>query len=137
MTYWDAVRIIENDDGIFLKTTDATFARPVMSEGSYLKYTFASDCTYRAYATSYADLSWTEFAFDPSITSYIVAKGYQARGTGTLSSNNQILSVTSKGYCGHTYIENSPYLSENLVQIVFKWSNSLSPIKSTIDSPSP
>ena len=120
MTYWDAVRIIENDDGIFLKTTDATFARPVMSEGSYLKYTFASDCTYRAYATSYADLSWTEFAFDPSITSYIVAKGYQARGTGTLSSNNQILSVTSKGYCGHTYIERSPYLSENLVQIVFK-----------------
>ena len=119
-TYWDAVRIIENDDGIFLQTTDTKFARPVMREGNYLYYAYASDGSLRGLVTSYADLSGTDFAFTPSITSYIENRGYIASGGGTLSSNNQILTVTSMGYCGHTYIENSPYRSENLIQIVFK-----------------
>ena len=91
-----------------------------MQEGNYLYYAYASDCSVQAYAASYADLSGTDFAFTPSITSYIQNRGSLASGRGTLSSNYQILTVTSLGSCGHTYIENSPYRSENLIQIVFK-----------------
>ena len=94
-----------------------------MEVGTYVHYTMAMDSTGREWARSYADLSATDFAFTPSIESYIVARGYIASGGGTLSSNNQILTVTSHGsygYSCHTYIENSPYRSEHLVQIEFK-----------------
>ena len=90
-----------------------------MEVGTYVRYTMAMDCTGFTYATSYAHLGATDFAFSPSITSYIVARGYNAKGSGFLSSYNQLLTVKSMGYCGHTYIENSPYRSENLVQIEF------------------
>ena len=94
-----------------------------MYVGSYLAWAYASDCK-RAWATSRCDLTNTGFEFDTSITSYVQSKGWQASGEGRLSSNNQVLTVRSKGYCGHTYIENSPYRSEHLIQIQFVQNNS-------------
>ena len=96
------------------------FARPYMSVAdTWLVWTKAYDCTYYHWSTTTADLTITDFAFNSSITSYIVPQGYMHSGDGTLSSNNQTLTVRSKGYCGSTYIFDSPYVSEDFIQIQF------------------
>ena len=122
-TYYDALRIIENENGIFIKSNDATFARPQMTRGSHLYWSYASDCTNRD-VTSTCDLRNTDFEFNTSITSYVKPRGWNSYGEGRLSSNNQVLTVRSKGNCGQTYIEDSPYRSEHLIQIQFVQNNS-------------
>ena len=89
-----------------------------MTVGSYFSWAYASDCVGR-YATSLSDLRTTDFKFDTRVTSYMQPRGWDASGNGKLSSNNQVLTVLSKGWCGHTYIENSPYRSKDLIQIQF------------------
>ena len=93
-----------------------------MTRGSHLYWSYASDCTNRD-VTSTCDLRNTDFEFNTSITSYVKPRGWNSYGEGRLSSNNQVLTVRSKGNCGQTYIEDSPYRSEHLIQIQFVQSN--------------
>ena len=111
MTFYDAVRLVQNDDGIFLKLNDPILSRSAITLGSnaagqgftqpFLPLTMASDCTNR-WAYSTADLRGTDLIFSPSILPYGRA-GYLAQGSASLSENNQLLTVSSKGYCAHTY----------------------------------
>ena len=105
-TSWDAVRIIQNDDGLFLKLNDPTFSRSRLSVQplawqTFIHFTLAYNCQ-GPVTKSTANLSGTNLKFSPSILPYHKA-GYNASGGGSLSSSNQKLTVTSKGYCGHTY----------------------------------
>ena len=113
-TRWDAIRLIQNDNGLFLKLNDPTFTLNRFDNHSpetgrnYIHYTLAYDCTdypgatntHRA--TSTADLSRTNLKFSTSVVPY-KKWGFSAEGEGLSSSNNQILTVTAKGWCSYTY----------------------------------
>ena len=127
--------MVQNDDGLFLKLNDATFTRSSIELGrnaaangwgNFIPLTVASDCSYR-WATSTADLTRTNIKFSPSILPYRPA-GYNAEGKGVLSSDNQVLTITSKGYCAHTYYkwswymnlyDNHKYLGNHLIPVTF------------------
>ena len=106
VTRWDAIRLIQKDNGLFLKLNDPTFSRSRLdnqpeAHRNYIHYTLAFDCTNRN-ANSIANLSRTNLKFSTSVLPYH-KRGFSATGGGSLSSNNQILTVTAKGSCAHTY----------------------------------
>ena len=68
----------------------------------FLPFTFASDCR-RQMTTSTANLERTSIKFSPSVLPY-PARGYTASGGAVLSSNNQAMTITNRGYCGETYL---------------------------------
>ena len=105
-TSWDAIRILQNDDGLFIKLNDPTFSRTRLTKQqytwqNYVHLTLALDCQNQQ-TTSTANLTGTNVKFSPSILPYH-AVGFNASGGGTLSLNNQKITVTSKGWCGKTY----------------------------------
>lgn len=67
-----------------------------------MPFTFASDCR-RQMTTSTANLERTSIKFSPSVLPY-PARGYTASGGAVLSSNNQAMTITNRGYCGETYL---------------------------------
>lgn len=89
-----------------------------MVHGTHLLWAYASDC-YNGWAVSYANLGITDFAFTSSVPSFYVAQGWMSQGEGTLTEDNQKLTVRNRGYCGHTYAEESPYRPEHLIPIEF------------------
>ena len=52
--------------------------------------------------TSTANLERTPIKFSPSVLPY-PAMGWQPSGGAVLSSNNQAMTITNRGYCGETY----------------------------------
>ena len=103
-TKYDAIRLIENDDGLFIKLNDPTFSRSLLDRQGveFLPYTFASDCR-RQMTTSTANLERTPIKFSPSVLPYHVS-GWLPSGGAVLSSNNQAMTITNRGYCGETYL---------------------------------
>ena len=64
--------------------------------------------------TSTADLSRTNPKFSTSVVPYKTS-GFSAEGEGLLSSNNQMLTVTAKGWCSYTYfVSFNPYVDPPL-----------------------
>ena len=106
VTIWNAIRLIQKDNGLFLKLNDPTFTLNQFdyqpeTDRNYIHYTLAYDCTNQN-AVSTANLSRTNLKFSTSVLPYRI-RGYSASGGGSLSSNNQILTVTVKGSCSHAY----------------------------------
>ena len=105
-TGYDAVRIIQNNDGLFIKASDATFARSACTSGAtcdtFWPYTLASDCTHNL-ATSKADLTRTSMKFSATILPYY-ASGNDHSGSAELSLNDQVLTVTAIGTLIHIFI---------------------------------
>ena len=78
--------------------------------------------------TSTADLSGTPIKFSSTILPYYI-RGHIPDGGAELSSNNQILTVTSKGNCADTYFvyfqsdyamlltDDHPILGEHLLPV--------------------
>ena len=87
----------------------------------FLPFTFASDCR-RQMTTSTANLERTPIKFSPSVLPY-PARGYTASGGAVLSSNNQAMTITNRGYCGVTYFSNigitSRSAEEHLLSVTF------------------
>ena len=72
-------------------------------------YTEAHDCS-GVYRTSTADLGRTDFKFLSSVAATYKPGGWQAYGEGSLSSNNQRLTVRSNGLCGSTKTDLPDYM---------------------------
>ena len=113
VTIWNAIRLIQKDNGLFLKLNDPTFTLNQFdyqpeTDRNYIHYTLAYDCTNypgtanTQRATSTASLSRTNLKFSTSVVPY-QKNGFSAEGEGVLSSNNQMLTVTAKGWCSFTY----------------------------------
>ena len=103
-THYDALRIIESTDGIYIKLSDGTFSRSSFinnGDTHQLYYTVAHDCS-GVFRTSTADLGRTNFRFLSSVAETYKPAGWRAYGEGSLSSNNQRLTVRSSGLCGST-----------------------------------
>ena len=109
-TKYDAIRLIENDDGLFIKLNDPTFSRSSLESNNlldhgdveFLPFTSVSDCRQQM-TTSTANLERTPIKFSPSVLPYNVA-GWLPSGGAVLSSNNQAMTITNRGYCGETYL---------------------------------
>ena len=111
-TYYDAIRIIESSDGIYIKLSDGTFSRSSFinnGDTQYLYYTEAHDCS-GVYRTSTADIGRTNFKFLSSVAATYKPGGWKAYGEGSLSSNNQRLTVRSNGLCGSTKTDLPDYM---------------------------
>ena len=92
-------------------------------------YTMATDCTDENWAISTANLVGTPFKFSSSLS--YQAGGSNPMGDSVLSSNDQILTVRSKGKCANTYFallnshyhlkfgDNHPVLGEHLIPVNF------------------
>ena len=105
-TEYDAVRLIQNSDGLFLKLNDGTFTRNychyacekpgIMTR--IMPFTMASDCKQQSNpaVVSTADLRRTSIKFSTSILPYF-ANGSGASGKAVLSQNNQVMTITAKG----------------------------------------
>ena len=98
-------------------------------------YTMATDCTTCTtcndnWAISTANLVGTPIKFSSSL-SYQAGGANNAVGDSVLSSNNQILTVRTKGRCANTYFallngdwhlqfgDNHPVLGEHLIPVAF------------------
>ena len=79
-----------------------------------------------------ARIGWYEIIEKPNsvLPYHSSAAGHQDSGSGTLSSDDQVLTVTSRGRCGHTYFVNTPTMvidltdddsvtGEHLLQVIF------------------
>ena len=99
-TGYDAVRIIQNDDGLFIKANDATLSRSTCESAcgeSFVPYTMVADCTNQL-TTSNADLSRTSIKFSATM---LPCYTHGNDGSCSLSSNNQVLTVTNQGRLMH------------------------------------
>ena len=108
-TRYDAVRLIENDDGLFIKLNDPTFSRSSLQYANtrFLPLTGVFDCR-RQMTTSTANLERTPIKFSASVLPYVTL-GWQPSGGAVLSSNNQVMTITNRGYCGTTYFDADHY----------------------------
>ena len=67
----------------------------------WLPFTYVAECSGQ-WTTSTANLERTPIKFSPSVLPYH-ATGWEASGGAVLSSNNQIMTITTKGQCASTY----------------------------------
>ena len=133
-TKYDAIRIVENDNGLFIKLNDPTFSRSFMEHGAtpsniFNPFTRVTDCRQQL-TTSTANLARTPIKFSPSVLPY-PSMGWNHSGGAVLSSNNQVMTITSQGRCGYTYFlhydsdwelqfsDNHPVLGEHLLLVTF------------------
>ena len=135
-TKYEAIRIIQSDDGLFIKANDAIFSRTFCTETcngpkSFLPFTWVEDCrlfSENQWSISKADLTRTPLKF---ATSPYHASGSGASGHNELHSNNQKMNVYSKGWCGMTYFkkingnwadtngDNHPDIGPHLLPVTF------------------
>ena len=133
-TKYDAIRIIENDNGLFIKLNDPTFSRSSLehgelSSGIFIPFTRVTDCRQQL-TTSTANLARTPIKFSASVLPY-PSMGSNHSGGAVLSSNNQVMTITNQGRCGTTYFahydsdwelqltDNHPVLGEHLLPVTF------------------
>ena len=132
-TKYDAIRIIENDNGLFIKLNDPTFSRSSLEHGAlqqiFIPFTQVTDCRGQL-TTSTANLTRTPIKFSASVLPYH-SLGWNHSGGAVLSSNNQVMTVTNQGRCGVTYFayynshwdlqltDNHPVLGEHLLPVTF------------------
>ena len=98
------MRIIQNDDGLFIKSNDATLARSTCHQAcgvSFVPYTMAADCTAQG-MTSTADLRRSSMKFSATVLP-CYANGNGADGNCTLSEKNQVLKVENTGRLIHHF----------------------------------
>ena len=132
-TNYDAIRIIENNSGLFFKLNDATFSRSTfVHEGengnTFIPLTKVLDCK-QELTTSVANLVGTPVKFQSPLVYFVM--GGSATGGSVLSSNDQVLTVTIQGQCGTTYFaeynshydlrwgDTHPVLGEHLIPADF------------------
>ena len=92
----------------------------------FLPLTMASDCEkYRVaashFTTSKADLRRTVLKFSSTVLPY-VPSGWNESGNAVLSSNNQIMTIKSKGWCATTYFDRGSNLEgvdDHLIKVTF------------------
>ena len=132
-TKYDAIRIIENDNGLFIKLNDPTFSRSSLEHGAlqqiFIPFTQVTDCRGQL-TTSTANLTRTPIKFSASVLPYH-SLGWNHSGGAVLSSNNQVMTVTNQGRCGVTYFayynshwdlqltDNHPVPGEHLLPVTF------------------
>lgn len=127
-TKYDAIRLIENGDGLFINLNDPTFSRSSLEHGShniFIPFTLVTDCK-RQLTTSTANLARTSIKFSPSVLPYH-PRGFDESGGAVLTSNSQVMTITSRGFCGETYFDDGallltddhPVLEEHLLPVNF------------------
>ena len=131
-TKYDAIRLIENGDGLFINLNDPTFSRSSLEHGShniFIPFTLVTDCK-RQLTTSTANLARTPIKFSPSVLPYH-PRGFDESGGAVLTSNSQVMTITSRGWCGGTYFasfnshwedvhtDDHPVLGEHLLPVNF------------------
>ena len=88
----------------------------------FLPFTWASECRWQQMTTSTANLERTPIKFSPSVLPYNVA-GWLPSGGAVLSSNNQAMTITNRGYSGETYFSRigitSRSAEEHLLSVTF------------------
>ena len=106
-TKYDAIRLIENNNGLFIELSDPTFSRSNLQNlhgHRYLRYTMVMDCRNQL-TTSTANLERTIIKFSPSVLPYTTGGSSNTSGNAVLSSNNQVMTITVRGKCGSTYFD--------------------------------
>ena len=108
-TKYDAIRLIENNNGLFIELSDPTFSRSNLHylhgiDHRYLRYTMVMDCRNQL-TTSTANLERTIIKFSPSVLPYTSSGNPKTSGNAVLSSNNQVMTITVRGKCGSTYFD--------------------------------
>ena len=143
-TRYDAVRLIEDSNGLHIKLNDNTFTRffdngSPTSWNSALPFTMAVDCALTGTAlnptvTSTADLRRSSIKFSSSVIPYF-NNGGQASGSAVLSSSNQVMTTTARGGCGFTYFvsvssnynknwdDTNAIMGQHLLPVGFVWWN--------------
>ena len=132
-TNYDAIRLIELNKKIYINLKDPTFSGSYLyhgkgrqeeldqhGKGNYMPYTLAMDCKKRV-ATSTANLKRTIIKFLPSQLSKYRCSSWchDYRGWAELSSNNQVMAINARGYCGATFFM-APFISGmQLLQVTF------------------
>ena len=131
-TNYDAIRIIEDNTGLYFKLNDGTFSRSTIVHANgavFIPYTMALDCKQEV-TTSVANLVGTAIKF-PSTLAYHSMGSNSASGGSVLSLNDQVLTVTIEGFCGTAYFaayssdyhlqfgDTHPVLGEHLIPVSF------------------
>jgi len=136
-TKYDAIRLIENDNGLFIKLNDPTFSRSSLKNKNheiiipFLPFTYVSDCK-KQMTTSTANLNRTPIKFSPSVLPY-TPKGWIPQGSAVLSSDNQAMTITNYGSCSENYftdcsqidcaalhaLENTIFTEDHLLSVTF------------------
>lgn len=137
-TLYDAYRLVQQEDGVFIKLNDATFTRsrdygtgwrgitlgPNAAAAGFtqpfLPLTFALTCSTMS-VSSYADLRGTNLKFLPDLrydsggAFAYAASGDFEEGFTELSLNDQYLRVVifSNGDCAHTYFRYRETMTQN------------------------
>ena len=121
-TKYDAIRLIEKDNGLFIKLTDPTFSRSYLQHGNgkYMAFTLVLDCR-RQWTTSTANLKRTIIKFSPSVLSQYQCSSscHDYSGNAVLSSNNQVMTITARGGCGGTFFKGPSIDGQKLLQVTF------------------
>ena len=122
-TKFDAIRLIENNNGLFIKLNDPTFSRSYLQHGigqHYLRYTMVMDCRDQL-TTSTANLERTIIKFSPSDVSHYQCPNscHDYSGDAVLSSNNQVMTITVRAGCGATFFKGPSIDGEKLLQVTF------------------
>ena len=121
-TKYDAIRLIEKNNGLFIKLKDPTFSRSYLQNGatSYIRFTSVSDCK-RQWTTSTANLERTIIKFSPSDVSHYQCPSscHDYSGDAVLSSNNQVMTITVRAGCGATFFKGPDIDGEKLLQVTF------------------
>ena len=123
-TKYDAIRLIEKNNGLFISLKDPTFSRSYLQHGNnccnYMPYTKVRDCR-RQVTTSTANLKRSIIKFSPSVLLYgcpsTCSNSYS--GGAVLSSNNQVMTITASGRCGGTFYKGPSIDGETLLPVTF------------------
>ena len=121
-TKYDAIRLIEKNNELFIKLKDPTFSRSYLQNGSasYMPFTKALDCR-RQWTTSTANLKRTIIKLSPSEVSQYQCNTfcYNYSGNAVLSSNNQVMTITARGFCGDTFFKGPSIDGQTLLKVTF------------------
>ena len=124
-TKYDAIRLVEKNNGLFIKLTDPTFSRSYLQNGSgrtnYLSFTKVHDCRLQ-WTTSTANLERTIIKFSPSVLPHYQCSSTCSNsysGDAVLSSNNQVMTITARAKCGGTFFKGPSIDGQTLLKVTF------------------
>ena len=122
-TKYDAIRLVEKNNGLFIKLTDPTFSRSYLQHANniYMPFTLVLDCRLQL-TTSTANLERTIIKFSPSELSHYQCSSTCSSsysGDAILSSNNQVMTITARAKCGGTFFKGPSIDGQTLLQVTF------------------